>query len=1048
MPQVPSAIDWKKLKPKILCLLSEGSTQKEVIEELSRDGSSITKSQLEYRLKCWGQRTRLSEKAWRYMNHKVQKRARNKKDSAVFFNGTLIPHSKVVKETRRHDRPSLSYKYSAPDFVLTSVGFKNRVLLLTSVKPPTPSQLPVTLVNQIRVRKPPLGVEQLEEPYLMSEWPEREQNVKRDAASHENSPCDPQIVTDLGLLIFHISNKLSTGNSHDDKTRLFRLGDTLKTLAMSSSRWKGLLIAGQGVTSKSLIEQLFEFSITSGDMTLAEMMLQIGADPNQRIHDRNPDQRVHDRDGGICVSALDFAIEHRYNDLGNLLLDSGAVYGQTSLKRAVLSGDFHTADRLLKSDPSLDLNFNYVNDPELSMKSRFWTLKLETVNLLGLVCLYYMGFCSYCNRYEATLSASQNHKIGCPLAVNECITRLEYLLKQRAAINLDTMILASFSVDVTTLEFLSQHGGDVRGFNRFGLSCLAAASMRMQLQYDVFDLLLRLGATIDIPQTHHAFGSQDSPIHSLCSREIAHCGRETFLLQRILNLLVKSGGNINYRIRHICSPSQLNKEREDFLWFQPSQDTRTRDCIAQARVESPLEYAIIARKEDIALDLVSWGCQLTGREILLAVKFRLLSLLGTLLNHGSWEPDGQSIRRIMRLALRWGHDAIVQFLLGEGVKFGEQDLIDALQYPGISALPIKTQVDLILATPNLDQRRLFGRPLLEICLLKFLGPAAREILIRFPVAYDSGALSATVLRALQNDVYPRDGFFIEDIQTMISRRTISNCQWEKENTALLIAATFGNPEVLRILLTPDTVGTMKTARLPQKVFSWILDQRYGANPFAQMDPTQLLNWQIIVRIDRQDRPPWCPTALQVAVSDENDAMVHFFLDAGVSVNEIPASEPIGNCMPRTALQAAVENGNLGLTTLLIERGACINAPAAEDSGATALQLACIHGYLAISLRLLELGADVNARGARKNGRTALEGAAEHGRIDTVQLLLNHGACTDGLHRAQYIKAVVHAEQNQHFAAAGLLKEHREWTAEDEECYKSLQSYEWCDAKRE
>lgn len=37
-----SAIDWEILKPKILRLLSAGRTRKDVIEEISRDGSSIT----------------------------------------------------------------------------------------------------------------------------------------------------------------------------------------------------------------------------------------------------------------------------------------------------------------------------------------------------------------------------------------------------------------------------------------------------------------------------------------------------------------------------------------------------------------------------------------------------------------------------------------------------------------------------------------------------------------------------------------------------------------------------------------------------------------------------------------------------------------------------------------------------------------------------------------------------------------------------------------------------------------------------------------------
>ncbi|KAK7710240.1 hypothetical protein SLS64_005824 [Diaporthe eres] len=188
-----------------------------------------------------------------------------------------------------------------------------------------------------------------------------------------------------------------------------------------------------------------------------------------------------------------------------------------------------------------------------------------------------------------------------------------------------------------------------------------------------------------------------------------------------------------------------------------------------------------------------------------------------------------------------------------------------------------------------------------------------------------------------------------------------------------------------------------------------------------------------------DRPPWCPTALQVAASDGNDELVEFFLREGVSVNEEPANEPVGNRMPQTALQAAIDGGNLKLTNLFIECGASINAPAAEDSGGTALQLACIHGNFDLSLRLLELGADVNAKGALRHGRTALEGAAEHGRIDTLQLLLSHGARTDGAHREQYIKAILYAEKNRHFAAACLLRDHREWDVEDEECYKSLQS---------
>lgn len=684
--------------------------------------------------------------------------------------------------------------------------------------------------------------------------------------------------------------------------------------------------------------------------------------------------------------------------------------------------------------------------------------------------------------------------------------RLNYLLRRKAAISLDTMILAAFSANATTLRLLMQHGGDVRGTNRFGFSCFAAALLRKELQYDVFDLLLRSRATINIPQTHHAFGSQASPIHLLCSRQGTTFRLEKHQLLIFLKLLIDSGGNIDYRVRHLGSTSELTEAHERFLWSQHSHSSTTLDHIAQAKAESPLEYAIIAGNEAMSLELVSRSCQLTGRELKLAVKFGMLQLLQELRRYGQWDLNGRTLGKpCLQLALRWGHEKIVKFLLGNGARFGEHDIIDALQYPGTSALSPEMQSNLIHATPGLDQWRIFGLPLLEVCCLKFSTAAVREILRLYPAAYDSGALAATVLRT----ALCRFDFRLMDVEAMQRRRTETNCDWHKENMALLVAALFSLPEILRILVSPGTARVIKTARLSKDIFSWILDQRYGANPFTRVDPTHILgcqewvacspligiaatpsfwgmtpnsedilahllacsyqpdaltvlvaatrgnlhllrrfqqleNWRGIVSIDSHDRLPWCPTALQVAVLSENEEMVQFFLGAGASVNERPACQPLGERMPRTALQAAIEKKKQRLIDLFIEHGADVNAPAAEDSGATALQLACIHGDLDLSLRLLELGADVNANGALRHGRTALEGAAEHGRIDTIQLLLNHGACTDRPYRLQYVKAVVYAENNQHFAAAGLLREHREWSAEDEECYKTIQADKLCD----
>ncbi|OQE26288.1 hypothetical protein PENSTE_c005G08639 [Penicillium steckii] len=126
-------------------------------------------------------------------------------------------------------------------------------------------------------------------------------------------------------------------------------------------------------------------------------------------------------------------------------------------------------------------------------------------------------------------------------------------------------------------------------------------------------------------------------------------------------------------------------------------------------------------------------------------------------------------------------------------------------------------------------------------------------------------------------------------------------------------------------------------------------------------------------------------------------------------------------MRRTPLQHAVELGKMEIFNLLIEHGANVNGPAAEDGGATALQLAAIKGYIGIVRTLLQLGADVNQEPAPKNGRTALMGAAEHGRIDILQMLLDKMALVGSGDDDYSSEAVTLAEGRGHYAAARLLK---------------------------
>ncbi|KAJ0124324.1 hypothetical protein J7T55_005662 [Diaporthe amygdali] len=1153
MPPRSAAIDWEVLKPRVLKLLSEGKSQ--------------SQSQLEYQLRLWGRRTNLTEAAWRFADYTMKKRAENKKDSSLFLNGTSIPRAKVIKETRRYNVPTLlaapagnpkcpegfdlvictppaspeptcdlirastqahsSLRYpmqallSLPwlrfrqkllrDFSLTSADSNVDVLDVTQAGYPTQSQSEVALgalrnAPVYRGGTVPLYRAKFEQELYsryvtMPEWPEDVWTAEMQAVTKE-ALYDAQL---FSILVFQISNNLMYNAIHGKSklrsdTRL--LGHELKSIVSFRSIWESLLKAGEEVTLRALIEKLFSFSIIRNDADLAVLLLQSGADPNQRIVcEDNPEG----------LSALDYALRWQRDGLINLLLDSGAVFGQESLRLAIINGHIHTADRMLQSDPSLDLDFNHLGDPN---KSNRRYPEVDSISVLGTVCIHP----SLWDNCRCRKTATMNHDDNCPMS--KSIGILKYLIRKGVTITLETMILASSCVDLITLDLLLQHGGNVSGLNRFGSSCLAAAFLRDKLDVDIVKLLISRGATINIPPIHASYGIQESPLHSLCSRPP---GMDEKQVRSIIALLVDAGADLEYRVQRYAFSSEHILESvgclgDGFLEYcvphAPESVHSTRARIAETSAESPLEYSIIAKNEEVALELLNRGVEITGQETALAAEFGMLLLLKELLRHARWESNMERLRTTcLKLAIKYGHDGIVQFLFGEGVEL-EEDIACAFQGRGASKLSTQTQIKLLHALPDLERLQVSGQSLLQCCLRDFTEDALRYTLSRMSAAYDSGALCAAILRVLQHDAMGRAFLGTPEIKALASRRTVINCDCEKENTTLLITAAFGHSVVLRMLITPGTPRQVNTAWLAREVlitclesggviipYRWPtytevfpaeVDMHPGCEDWVKCSPLvgvamaadeqragdimdcllacsyepdaltvivavaahrmaflhrlqQLSAWRSLVSIDDHSRPAWCPTALQMAAHNGDWDVAMMLLEAGANVNEEPPKHTDRlKLLPRTALQASVDRGDLNLVNLFLEHGASIDAPAAKSNGATALQLACMRGYLGIIHRLLDLGADPDARGAQYHGHTALEAAAEYGRVDTLQLLLNYGASTDGPHITQYMKAVLRAKRNGHYAAAALLKEHREWSAEDDECYRSLESYEWRD----
>jgi ankyrin repeat protein len=115
-------------------------------------------------------------------------------------------------------------------------------------------------------------------------------------------------------------------------------------------------------------------------------------------------------------------------------------------------------------------------------------------------------------------------------------------------------------------------------------------------------------------------------------------------------------------------------------------------------------------------------------------------------------------------------------------------------------------------------------------------------------------------------------------------------------------------------------------------------------------------------------------------------MMKSALASGADVN--------GEWMLNSPLAWAVEHNHVGAVTLLLEKGANVNAHFGLPNR-TALQQAAEAGHVEIVSTLIDAGAEVNAR--NKFGRTALYHAKHRSRQDTettervIALLVSKGA---------------------------------------------------------
>lgn len=304
---------------------------------------------------------------------------------------------------------------------------------------------------------------------------------------------------------------------------------------------------------------------------------------------------------------------------------------------------------------------------------------------------------------------------------------------------------------------------------------------------------------------------------------------------------------------------------------------------------------------------------------------------------------------------------------------------------------------------------------MEHLLSRFRGNAPTAV----GIAVSHGATSLQLLQLLQEAGVDPTGI----PQILQEDWNLGDFQLPPPESVLEIAVVVGTREDLQFLLQWTPWDPRLTGRA--LAFAILLHRSEPADDILPFDPD--LTQEITIQY---------PPANDGFGEVEGERETYRPLEAAVNRQMIPIARALmenvdvnylgGGPRRRTALQYAVEKGNMELINLLIlEHGARIDSPPATDGGATALQIACIKGYIGIARRLLDLGADVNEAPAKYNGRTALQGAAEHGRIDMLQMLLDEGALIVGEGEPQYRRAVGLAERNGHYAAARMLRSWRD-----------------------
>ena len=236
-----------------------------------------------------------------------------------------------------------------------------------------------------------------------------------------------------------------------------------------------------------------------------------------------------------------------------------------------------------------------------------------------------------------------------------------------------------------------------------------------------------------------------------------------------------------------------------------------------------------------------------------------------------------------------------------------------------------------------------------------------------------------------------------------------------------------------------SISPLSVALVPEACFVWqqLLEHGFCPDRFALLSAIHRNRSDIVRKFldmgiqEGDQHQAILPSPVLVAVHNGSTEILRLLLQHGYDIDDRRDLDD------ETALQTACNAVNAVDNVMLaavLDAKPDVSAKPRQYLGATALQYAAMHNNLDLAREILSRGSleDINSHRAPNGGRTALEGAAEHGRLDMVEFLLSYGAKTTGSGQRQYLRAIKYAEKEGYLAVVKLLRDHRDWTRQDEE----------------